>query len=189
ALLMELGFNPQEVLHGLSLCPGVKRRQEVRGIEAGVTVIDDFAHHPTAVKETLRALKEKYRDRRIIAVFEPRTNTSRRAVFQHAYPEAFLDADMVMVREVPDPEKAPPGDRFSSKRLVEDLRALKIDAALFPDAKAIVEALLPLCRKGDVVAVLSNGAFEDIHDRLLGALKNKDLLCKSCATILDGGAH
>jgi UDP-N-acetylmuramate: L-alanyl-gamma-D-glutamyl-meso-diaminopimelate ligase len=173
ALLMELRVNPQEALHGLGVCPGVRRRQEVRGVEAGVTVIDDFAHHPTAVRETIRALKEKYAGRRIIAVFEPRTNTSRRAVFQHAYPEAFLAADMVMVRETPDPEKAPPGDRFSSQRLVDDLMALKMDAACFPDAGAIVDALVSLCREGDVVAVLSNGAFEGIHERLLSALKDK----------------
>ena len=173
ALLLELGFKPQATLSGLNSCQGVRRRQEVRGIEAGVTVIDDFAHHPTAVRETLRALKEKYAGRRIIAVFEPRTNTSRRAVFQHAYPEAFLAADMVMVREVPDPEKAPPDDRFSSKRLAEDLRALKVNAAYFPNAKAIVEALVPLCREGDVVAILSNGAFEGIHGQLLDALGKK----------------
>ncbi|MGQ9813222.1 MAG: UDP-N-acetylmuramate--L-alanine ligase [Dissulfurimicrobium sp.] len=173
ALLIELGFETQTALHGLGVCSGVKRRQEVRGVEAGVAVIDDFAHHPTAVKETILALKERYAGRRIIAVFEPRTNTSRRAIFQNAYPEAFLGADMVMVRETPNPEKSPPGDRFSSQRLVDDLRALKIDAAYFPDADAIVNTLVPLCREGDVVVVFSNGAFEGIHERLLSALKDK----------------
>lgn len=175
ALLIELGLDTQSVLHGLSICPGVKRRQEVRGVEGGVTVIDDFAHHPTAVRETILALKERYRGRRIIAVFEPRTNTSRRAVFQNAYAEAFFGADMVMVRETPDPEKAPPGDRFSSKRLVDDLKAANINAACFPDADAIIDALIPLCKEGDVVAVFSNGAFEGIHERLLHALKDKGL--------------
>lgn len=171
ALLIEFGFANKTVLDGLESFQGVKRRQEIRGIEAGVTVIDDFAHHPTAVKETLAALREKYHGRRLIAVFEPRTNTSRRAVFQNAYPGALVNADMVLVRETPDLEKAPPGDRFSSKRLTEDLKDLGVDAECLPDAASIARALCKICKDRDVVVIMSNGAFENLHERLLTGLR------------------
>ena len=170
ALCSHLGMEVDTVLRGLGSCAGVKRRQEIRGQVAGVTVIDDFAHHPRAVKETLAALRSVYSGRRLIAVFEPRTNTSRRSVFQDVYPHSFSPADRVLVREVPDPEKAPPGDRFSSKKLVADLKDMDIDAAYFPDAGAILKDLMANRSDGDVVVILSNGDFEGLHKRLLSAL-------------------
>ena len=173
ALLSELGFDLGCLSRGLASCPGVKRRQEVRGEAGGVLVIDDFAHHPTAVKETLSALRARYPERRLIAIFEPRTNTSRRAVFQQRYAAAFDHADLVLVREVPDPEKAPEGDRFSSSQLVKDLRARSVEARYFPDAAAIVDFLGQAARPGDLCAVLSNGPFEGIHQRILDTMSKR----------------
>ncbi len=173
ALCTELGMDPHKVARGLSMCQGVRRRQEVIGECRGITVIDDFAHHPSAVKVTIEALKAKYQGRRLVVVFEPRTNTSRRAVFQKRYATAFDMADMVLVRAVPDPDKAPEGDRFSSERLVDDLKARGIDARFMSDAQAIVQELAHTARSGDVIAILSNGDFEGLHHRLLEALEDK----------------
>jgi tRNA-guanine transglycosylase/UDP-N-acetylmuramate:L-alanyl-gamma-D-glutamyl-meso-diaminopimelate ligase len=179
ALCSHLGMREDAVLKGLASCAGVKRRQEIRGEVAGVTIIDDFAHHPSEVKETLTALRSVYSGRRLIAVFEPRTNTSRRSVFQEVYPHSFSPADRVLVREVPDPEKAPPGDRFSSKKLVADLKDRGIDAAFFPDAGAILKDLMANRSEGDVVVILSNGDFEGLLERLLSALSADYQITKS----------
>jgi UDP-N-acetylmuramate: L-alanyl-gamma-D-glutamyl-meso-diaminopimelate ligase len=179
ALCHHLAMEKDKVLWGLCSCAGVKRRQEVRGVAAGVTVIDDFAHHPSVVKETLTALRSVYSGCRLIAVFEPRTNTSRRSIFQDIYPNAFSPADRVLVREVPDPEKAPPGDRFSSKKLVADLMHRGIDAVYFPDADAILKDLAANSSNGDVIVILSNGNFEGLHERLLSALSNNQRITES----------
>ncbi len=172
ALCTELGLDPQKVARGLSMCQGVRRRQEVIGECRGITVIDDFAHHPSAVKVTIEALKAKYQHRRLVVVFEPRTNTSRRAVFQKRYATVFDMADIVLVRAVPDPEKAPEGDRFSSERLVEDLRARGIHARFMENAQTILDELMRTVRHDDVIAILSNGDFEGLHHRLLKALED-----------------
>jgi tRNA-guanine transglycosylase/UDP-N-acetylmuramate:L-alanyl-gamma-D-glutamyl-meso-diaminopimelate ligase len=179
ALCSHLGMGEGAILKGLGSCAGVKRRQEIKGNVAGVTIIDDFAHHPRAVKETLAALRSVYSGRRLVAVFEPRTNTSRRSVFQDVYPHSFSPADRVLVREVPDPEKAPPGDRFSSKKLVADLKDMGIDAAYFPDAGAILKDLVANCSEGDVVVILSNGDFEGLLERLLSTLSPNHQITKS----------
>ena len=179
ALCSHLGMGEEAVLKGLASCAGVKRRQEIRGEVAGITIVDDFAHHPSEVRETLTALRSVYPGRRLIAVFEPRTNTSRRSVFQEVYPHSFSPADRVLVREVPDPEKAPPGDRFSSIKLVADLNDMGIDASCFPDAGAILKELTASLSEGDVVAVLSNGDFEGLLERLLSALSSNRRVVKS----------
>ena len=167
ALLSELHMDHDQIMEGLRRASGVKRRQEIVVEANDITVIDDFAHHPTAVRETLAALRERYRGkRRLIACFEPRTNTSRRRIFQRAYPPALSRADVVMVREVPEPEKAPRGDRFSSRRLVEDLRALGVQAYLFCDGVGIFQALRSMLEEGDLVVTLSNGAFDGLIPRL-----------------------
>ncbi len=171
ALCHGLGLDMKGVTSGLRRCRGVKRRQEVRGEVGGILVIDDFAHHPRAVSETLLALRQRYQGRRLIAVFEPRTNTSRRAVFQAEYARAFQGADKVMVRSVPDPQKAPEGDRFSSVRLVTDLKSRGIDAHYHEDASSIIQGILQDLKAHDVYVVLSNGPFENIHERLLEELK------------------
>jgi UDP-N-acetylmuramate: L-alanyl-gamma-D-glutamyl-meso-diaminopimelate ligase len=172
-ILVHLGLEPEEIARGLATFQGVHRRQEVRGVRSGVTVIDDFAHHPTAVRETIGAIRDQYPDRRLIAIFEPRTNTSRRSVFQKSYPESFNQADLIMIREAPDLQKIPEGERFSSALLVEDLIAAGKQASYFPTTDAILETLLPQLRAGDVVLIMSNGGFDNIHERLLERLGSK----------------
>jgi UDP-N-acetylmuramate: L-alanyl-gamma-D-glutamyl-meso-diaminopimelate ligase len=173
AASFELGLASEEIGHGLASFPGVKRRQEIRGEERGVTVVDDFAHHPTAVAGTIAALAERFAGSRIWAVFEPRTNTTRRAVFQREYAEAFDQADETVVAAVDHPERAPEGDRFSAERLVADLKGRGLSARYIPDVPSIVDVIAREAGAGDVVLVMSNGAFGGIHDRLLEALRTR----------------
>ncbi len=170
AAASHLGLGPEEIGKGLASFPGVRRRQEIRGVARGVTVVDDFAHHPTAVHGTIGALAERYAGHRLWAVFEPRTNTSRRAVFQQEYAEAFDQADLVLVAAVDHPERAPAGDRFSAEGLVEDLKRRGIEARYAPGVPAIVQIIAAEARDGDVVLIMSNGSFGGIHQKLLDAL-------------------
>jgi UDP-N-acetylmuramate: L-alanyl-gamma-D-glutamyl-meso-diaminopimelate ligase len=149
---------------------GVKRRQEVRGEKSGITVMDDFAHHPTAVRETIRAVKPFYPDGRLIAVFEPRTNSSMRNIFQNIYPLSFDDADMICIRQPSLLEKIPPAERFSSPQLAKDLKHLGKDAHFFSDTEAIIDFLVTEAKSGDLILVMSNGGFDNIHERLLKSL-------------------
>jgi len=172
AVLDHLGVGPAAIGLGLASFAGVKRRQEVRGEEKGITVIDDFAHHPTAVKETLAGLRQAYAGRRLVAVFEPRTNSSRRAVFQRDYVSAFDAADLIIVREPVPIEGLASEELFSSRRLAADLGAERgLAAEALPTTDAILARLQSTLRPGDVVAVLSNGAFDNIHSRLLQQLR------------------
>lgn len=174
AVLHRIGLAPDRINSALSSFGGVKRRQEVRGIEAGITVIDDFAHHPTAVRETLSALKEAYAGQRLVTVFEPRTNSSRRAIFQQDYVSAFDAADLILIRKPLPLDNVPAEELFSSTRLASDLRARGLDARTFDDTDSILDHLMTTLKKGDVVAILSNGGFDNIHSRLLeklGAVK------------------
>jgi UDP-N-acetylmuramate: L-alanyl-gamma-D-glutamyl-meso-diaminopimelate ligase len=173
AVLDRLGVDKEAITVGLSSFEGVRRRQEVRGVVNNITVIDDFAHHPTAVRETLAALRQAYAGHRLVAVFEPRTNSSRRQVFQKDYVSAFDGADLVVVREpVPLPD-FPADQLFSSKQLAADLKTVNIDAFAFADTDAILEYLQSRLLPGDVVAILSNGGFDNIHTRLLEMLGKK----------------
>lgn len=173
AVLDRLGVASATIRTGLRSFAGVKRRQEVRGVEGGVTVIDDFAHHPTAVKATLAALREAYLGRRLIAVFEPRTNSSRRRIFQDTYSRCFADADLVLVREPEPLQNIPAGERFSVLELVAALTEKKIAAHYFLTTDEIISFLLADTVAGDVVAIFSNGGFDDIHSRLLVSLKGR----------------
>jgi UDP-N-acetylmuramate: L-alanyl-gamma-D-glutamyl-meso-diaminopimelate ligase len=167
------GVPAAKIADALKTFQSVKRRMQVRGEERGVTVIDDFAHHPTAVRETLRALGEKYRGRRLVAVFEPRSATSRLAVFQQDYAAAFDRADYVVLSSVFAREKGSVyGRLLDTDELTADIAARRDRPALCLDgADSIVEHLAPALREGDVVAVMSNGGFGGIHDKLLAALK------------------
>ncbi len=149
---------------------GIKRRQEVRGIKRGITVMDDFAHHPTEVRETLAAVRAFYGNSRIVAVFEPRTNSSRRKVFQKVYPGSFDDADLVCIRKPPMLEKIPSEERFSSEELTRDLRNRGKEAYYFRDTDAIIDYLAKAAKPGDVILIMSNGGFDNIHERLLERL-------------------
>ncbi len=148
----------------------VKRRMEVRGEAGGVTVIDDFGHHPTAIRETVRALRVKFPGRRIWAVFEPRSNTTRRNVFQQELVDALERADVVVVAEVARLEQLPLGERLNPEKLMQDLRLTGKPASYLPTVDSIVDHVGSGARPGDVVCVFSNGGFGDIHNRLLARL-------------------
>lgn len=162
---------PKEAISGaLETFEGIKRRQEVRGVKNGITVIDDFAHHPTEVRETLAAIRRFYVDNRIVAVFEPRTNSSMRKVFQKVYPDSFGDADLVCIRKPPLLKKIPADERFSSEELVEDLKNGGKEAFYFPDTDAIINYLVDVAVPQDIILIMSNGGFDNIHERLLERL-------------------
>lgn len=166
------GIAADKIQQAFDTFKSVKRRMEVRGMERGVTIIDDFAHHPTAVEETLKALRMKYDGRRLIAVFEPRSWSSRLAVFQEPYSKAFSYADYVIIAGVYNTSKASElGKVLDTGELVKDIEMQGKPAFAFPDADAIVEHLSPEMNEGDVVAVMSNGGFGGIHDKLLNELK------------------
>jgi len=149
---------------------GVKRRQEIRGQKKGITIMDDFAHHPTAVKETVRAIKTFYKNKRLIAVFEPRTNTSMRNIFQNIYPLSFDHADIICIRKPPFLDKIPHGEHFSSEKLVKDLQHKGKNAQYFPDTESIIKYLENTAKYDDLVLIMSNGGFDNIHERLLESL-------------------
>jgi UDP-N-acetylmuramate: L-alanyl-gamma-D-glutamyl-meso-diaminopimelate ligase len=174
AALEFLGVSPAELRRAAASFRGVKRRAELRGEVAGIRVYDDFAHHPTAIRGTLEGFRELYPHRRIWAVLEPRSNTMRRRVFQTDLAASFDAADGVWLREVPNPEKVPAGERLDVGRLARDLVAKGIAARSFPDAGAILADLLPGLAEGDLVVVLSNGGFEGIHERILQGLAGHD---------------
>ena len=160
----------ESIKKGVASFEGVKRRQQIRGEVNAITVIDDFAHHPTAVRETVRALKLAWPDRRLVIVFEPRTNSSRRSIFQDQYTAAFDEADIVVVREHVPLDNVPADQQFSSKQLVEDLASTGKNAHYFSDTDQILGFLSELSLPGDVVAILSNGGFDNIHQRFLDIL-------------------
>jgi len=167
------GISKEQMQEAFRTFKSVKRRVEIRGVEKGVTVIDDFAHHPTAVEETLKALKTKYKNNRLIAVFEPRSWSSRLAVFQEPYRKAFSYADYVVIAGVYNTSKASElGKVLDVSELVEDIKLQGKPAMSFPDADAIVEHLAPELKTGDVVAIMSNGGFGGIHEKVLNVLKN-----------------
>ena len=174
AAARSLGLEDGEIARGLSDFRGVRRRQEIVGTADGVTVIDDFAHHPTAVRETIAGTRSRFPGRTLWAVFEPRTNTTRRAVFQEAYASAFDQADVSIVASVDHPERAPEGDRLDVDRLVDELKSRSLDARHIPDPDAIVRCLIEECAPGGVVLVMSNGAFGGIHRKLVDALGRRE---------------
>ncbi|UCD83187.1 MAG: UDP-N-acetylmuramate:L-alanyl-gamma-D-glutamyl-meso-diaminopimelate ligase [Desulfobacterales bacterium] len=149
---------------------GIKRRQEIRGQKRRITVMDDFAHHPTAVRETIRAVKSVSTGGRLIAVFEPRTATSMRSIFQNDYAHAFDMADVICIRKPPSVRKIPAAEQFSSEKLVNDLKMQGKDAYFFPDTEAIIDFLVINAASGDLVLIMSNGGFDNIHQRLLDRL-------------------
>jgi len=165
------GLGADEIARGLRRFLGVRRRQEVRGVAQGVTVIDDFAHHPTAVRETLKALRGRYGSGKLIAVFEPRSATSRRGTFQQDYVDAFAqNADELVVGAVHAPEKAPADDRFDSERLAADVRGRGIAARAVSSVDAIAEHVAERAAPGDAVVVMSSGGFGGVHDKILDRL-------------------
>jgi UDP-N-acetylmuramate: L-alanyl-gamma-D-glutamyl-meso-diaminopimelate ligase len=167
------GVSKEKIQEAFDTFKSVKRRMEVLGVERGVTVIDDFAHHPTAVEETLKALRMKYEGHRLVAVFEPRSWSSRLAVFQEPYGKAFSYADYVIIAGVYNTSKASElGKVLDVDELVRDIELQGKPAHSFADADVILDHLVPELREGDVVAIMSNGGFGGIHEKLLEALRH-----------------
>jgi len=157
--------------HALKSFAGIARRQEVRGEARGVKVIDDFGHHPTAISQTLQGLRQRYQGQRIWAVFEPRSNTTRRAVFQKELPEAFKQADGVFISQVARLEQIPEAERLHPEEMVKEISEDGRPAFYEKNADAIVDRIMPLLKEKDVVVVFSNGGFDNIHEKLLSRLK------------------
>ena len=151
---------------------GIARRQEVRGEARGVKVIDDFGHHPTAIAQTLQALRQRYQSQRIWAIFEPRSNTTRRAVFQKELPEALKVADGVFIAQVARLEQIPEAERLNPEKVVKEISEDGRPAFYEKNADAIIDRIMPLLTPEDVVVVFSNGGFDNIHEKLLARLKN-----------------
>lgn len=166
-----IGISSSEISKAIETFQGVKRRQEIRGIVNGITIIDDFAHHPTAVQETIKAVKPTVQlGGRLIAVFEPRSNTSMRNIFQDIYPQSFLHADMICIRTPSRLDKIPEHERISVEKIVRDLNQLNKQAVHFSDTESIIQYLKSTAQSGDVILVMSNGGFDNIHERLLTEL-------------------
>ncbi len=170
ALAAGQGVPVEAIAEALATFKSVKRRLEVRAVVEGITIIDDFAHHPTAIRETLRALRERYPGQRLVAVLEPRSNTLRRNVFETALVESLALADQVVLAAVFKSESIPVHERLVPEKVVAALNARGVAASVHPDADAIVEALAPQLRDGDVVAILSNGGFGGIYQKLPRAI-------------------
>jgi UDP-N-acetylmuramate: L-alanyl-gamma-D-glutamyl-meso-diaminopimelate ligase len=171
-----LGIDRKLTIEALATFKSVKRRMQVRGVVNGITVIDDFAHHPTAIKETLEAAQQKYPHQRIIAVFEPRSWTTRKKIFQHEYPKSFAPADYVILAPLFESFRLAADDQLSVPQVIEDLKARGKTAFEIggvdsnASADAIVAHLAPELRAGDVVMIMSNGGFGGIHQKLLNAI-------------------
>lgn len=168
-----LNIDQQNIIESVSKFSGIARRQELRGEEKNVKVIDDFGHHPTAIAATIGALKQRYPDSKIWAIFEPRSNTSRRNLLQYELEDSLSQADGVIISEVPNPEKVPDGELLDVESVIENLSYKGKEAFIGLSSDDIVNKLIPLTSSGDTIVVLSNGGFGGIHEKLLEALKVK----------------
>ena len=173
ALAAGQGVPVAAIREALATFKSVKRRLEVRAEIDGITLIEDFAHHPTAIHETLKALRQAYPGRRLVAILEPRSNTLRRNVFEKALVASLALADQVVLAAVYQSESIPAGERLHPETIIDRLTQHGIPAALHADAPAIVDALVPQLRPGDVVAILSNGGFGNIYTLLPEALRGR----------------
>ena len=170
AMGLKLGLTAGEIEKAFTDFQGIKRRQEIVGVKNGVTVIDDFAHHPTAIRRTLEAVREAYPGHRIWAVFEPRSATSRRKVFENKLPECFAAANRVILAGLFAPDKIKPEERLDPKRVIENINQNGGDAYFIPEVDAIVGEIAAECRPKDVVLIMSSGGFSGIHQKLLDRL-------------------
>jgi len=173
AVARSLGVSHAEIATGFATFRGVKRRQEERGEINGVLVIDDFAHHPTAVRETIEGIRQRYPERRLWAVFEPRSNTSRRNIHQAEYVAALTGADLVSVREPAPHDMVPPNERLDTGRVISELNARGVVADASPDVTELVQRVAAGARPNDVLLVMSNGAFDGFVAAVLDALAKR----------------
>ena len=171
AAIGPLGVSFEAYAAGCGSFLGVKRRQEIRGEVKGILVVDDFAHHPTAVRETIQALRARWPDRRLWAVFEPRSNTSRRKLHQVAYAESFDGAARVSLKTPEKHDQVPDGEELDIPRLVSDLKGRGLEADAAGDVPALVARVASEARPGDVILGMSNGSFGGFHAALLAKLR------------------
>lgn len=172
ALVREMGLERNRVLDGFASFAGVKRRQEIKGEQRGILVIDDFAHHPTAVAETIRAVKDSFAGRPVWAVFEPRSNTSRRNIFEREFARALSLADHVVVAGLHQPEKIPEPERLSVARVIDGINQSpgKTDARMIDGADDIAAYVAANSASGDIILIMSNGGFDGVQEKILSAL-------------------
>jgi UDP-N-acetylmuramate: L-alanyl-gamma-D-glutamyl-meso-diaminopimelate ligase len=170
AVAHHLGLTVAQTTAGLETFQNIQRRCEIRGVVNGVTVIDDFAHHPTAVRVTIEAVRQAYPGARLWAVFEPRSATSRRAIFQQEFTAALQLADRVVLADVHRKEQLAEAERLSPAALVQALQRYSIPAWFYPTTETIIAHICREAMPSDVVLIMSNGGFENIHERLLTAL-------------------
>ena len=175
ALCHHLGIPMESILNGVRLFKGIARRQEVVAEVRDILIMDDFAHHPTAISETLSALRLRYPTRRLWAVFEPRSASSRRNIFQKAFATAFQKADYTILAELFAPEKVPLAERLNVVNLVVDIKAGGKEAYWIPTADEIVSFLAKEAKPGDLVCVMSSGGFGGIYAKLAAALQSRDM--------------
>ena len=173
-IALDEGVDPEGLAEGIAYFRGMKRRQEIRGEASGVLIIDDFAHHPTAVRETVRAIAERWPERRVVAVFEPRSNSSRRKIFESAYAESFYGAASVFLSSPPLRHNDRADDLLDPLRVVDRLERSGISASTHVNADAMLPGLLTAVKPGDVVLIMSNGGFGNIQARLLEALEDRE---------------
>ncbi|HXZ84229.1 MAG TPA: Mur ligase family protein, partial [Myxococcota bacterium] len=171
AVCASLGVEPEVAAAAMASFQGVKRRQELRGEAAGMAVIDDFAHHPTAVRETIAAIRSRYPERRLFAIFEPRTNTSRRRFFETEFADALAAADEVVLAGVFKADALKDEERMRPEVVVERVRAAGKAARYLPEVEQIIDHLARHRTGKDVALVMSNGGFGNIWERLLARLR------------------
>ncbi len=164
------GLTADEIRTGLLGFTGIARRQELRGEVKGIKVVDDFAHHPTAIDLAVAALRQQYEPKNLWVIFEPRSNTTRRNVFQKELATALAKADRAIISGVPDPEKVEEHDRLDPAKLIADVKEQGTEGWFYETVEEIVNHVSRQAEEGDVIAVLSNGGFENIHRRMLDQL-------------------
>jgi UDP-N-acetylmuramate: L-alanyl-gamma-D-glutamyl-meso-diaminopimelate ligase len=173
AVLNHIGISEDDIREGLESFSGVRRRLQLRAAVKGIRIYEDFAHHPTAVRETLDAIRSTFRPLRIWAVYEPRSATSRRNIFQKEIAEALAVADCIALPALFKPEKVPAGERLDENQLVENLRHMGRDAWNLETVEGIIQKICEESREGDLIVIMSNGGFGGIYDKLPAALESK----------------
>lgn len=178
---LHAGLTQEKIAAALAQFPGVARRQDYKGEVAGIRVIDDFAHHPTAIAEAIAGLRQRYSGNggRLWAVFEPRSNTSRRKIMQQELAQALSTADLAVLAAVENPEKVAQELRLCPQEVVETLKQKKIQAWHESGVDAIIQRILLEAQSGDTIAIFSNGGFDGIHGKLLAALEKSTTNCSS----------
>jgi UDP-N-acetylmuramate: L-alanyl-gamma-D-glutamyl-meso-diaminopimelate ligase len=173
AILNRLGLSADEIREGMESFQGVRRRLQLRAEVRGIRIYEDFAHHPTAVRETLEAVRSIFHPERIWAVYEPRSATSRRNIFQREIAEALSLADFIALPELFKPEKVPGSERLDENQLVEDLRRMGRAAWNLGDVEGIIRKVCEEARAGDLIVIMSNGGFGGIYEKLPDALRTE----------------